>query len=97
MCPSSVSSPHTGLFVLAVVLGMQVQGEEHGDALDSEDQQQPDKEPRKRRKQGHLRHVNAAVAALGATAPLPRTANPCILPSDVPHSSGGSGEEKNTR
>ncbi len=76
---------------------MQVQGEEHSATLDDEDQQQPDKEPRKRRKQGHFRHVNAAMAVLGATAPLPRTANPRILPSDVPHSSGGSGEEKNTR
>jgi hypothetical protein len=33
---------------------------------------------------------------LGATALLPTTAHPCILPSVVPHSSGGSGEEKNT-
>src|ERR687890_565701 len=44
MCPSSASSPYTGLFVLAIVLGMQVQGEEHGAALDDEDQQQPVKE-----------------------------------------------------
>ena len=80
MCLSSASSPHTGLLVLAIVLGMQVQGEEHGDALDDEDQQQPDKEPRKGRKQGYFRYfqyyhgVPFSRVSSGATGqPLPTT------------------------
>ena len=80
MCPSSVSSPHTGLLVLAIVLGMQVQGEEHGAALYNEDQQEPDKEPRKGRKQGHFRHLQyyhgvpfSRVSSGAAGQPLPTT------------------------